>query len=540
MYTGPLLIAEENRLSSALLILSCAPSHLDVPSRALHYHCMPYVVIHRPKSPRERLLLIGGFTEDFYDRLRKTDFFVEEVFDGKEALDCAAQREYGVVICSLRMDGAWGLDVLDAIIKADPLTPVIMSTHEQSPRIVVEAMQRRAFDYLVEPYQDMDAVMATIERAVRRRAALREGRAVRDVLASGHARFFEALVGKSAALRELCERIRQVAPAHSPVLLEGESGTGKELAARAVHVASNRRSGPFVAVHCGAIPENLLESELFGHEKGAFTGADSTRVGVFEEAHGGTLFLDEIGLTSRACQARLLRVLESGAIRRVGASREFNVDVRIVAATNEPLEQLAAAKTFRQDLLYRLNVVTLRLPPLRERPDDIPLLCYHFAERFAREAGKPFEAFSPEALETLSRHAFPGNIRELRNIVDRAVVFSRGPVIGVSDLPESVRSAPTTHDSSLNRAGNIVRAVEDLPDAGLDARLRSIEKSLIENALLRVGGNRSRAAKILKINRTTLIEKISRLNIAATEPKFAALPRNRPPRKTAKRVKTRK
>jgi DNA-binding NtrC family response regulator len=478
---------------------------------------MAYEVIHRPKGPiRERLLLIGGFTHEFYAILRKTDLFVEEVFNGKEALDCAAQREYGVAICSLRMDGAWGMDVLDAILKADPLTPVIMSTHEQSPRVVVEAMQRRAFDYMVEPYKDLHEVMATIERAVQRRATLREGRAVRETLASGGARFFEQLVGKSAVLRELCERIRQAGPSHSPVLLEGESGTGKELAARAVHNASNRRMGPFVAVHCGAIPENLLESELFGHEKGSFTGADSTRVGVFEEAHGGTLFLDEIGLTSRACQARLLRVLESGAIRRVGASREFNVDVRIVAATNEPLDQLAAAKTFRHDLLYRLNVVTLRLPALRERPEDIPLLCYHFAERFAREAGKPFEAFSPEALETLGSHAFPGNVRELRNIIDRAVVFSRGPVIGLTDLPDTFRLPGHGHSvssESTARPANIVRAVEDLPDTGLDGRLRAIEKAVIENALLRVGHNRSRAARLLKINRTTLLEKITRLKI---------------------------
>ena len=284
---------------------------------------MPYQILHDPgPKARERLLLIGGFDQAFYAALKKSDLLVEEVLDGKEALECAAQRQYGVVICSLRMAGVWGLDVLDAILRSDRLTPVIMSTALQDPKVVVEAMQRGAFDYIIEPYRDLPAVLRTIERAVRRRATLREGRALRDALA-GETRFFKELVGRSAALRELCERIRQAAPMPSPVLIEGESGTGKELVARAIHQASLRAGGAFVALHCGAIPENLLESELFGHEKGAFTGADSTHVGVFEEAHGGTLFLDEIGLMSRPCQGSLLRVLENGLLRRVGASREL-------------------------------------------------------------------------------------------------------------------------------------------------------------------------------------------------------------------------
>ena len=299
---------------------------------------MPLTLLHRPKgTPEERLLLIGGFGPEFCDTLKQTRWLVEEVLDGGEALAQAARLEYGVVLCSLRMTGAWGLDVLDAILKADPLTPVIMSTHERSPKVIVEAMQRGAFDYVTEPYEDNAHVVNVLRRAVKRRAALRRAQALHAELGSAGGAPLDELIGRSPAMRELCARIRQVAPAQSPVLIEGESGSGKELVARAIHQCSPRRHGPFVEVHCGAIPETLLESELFGHEKGAFTGAESTRIGVFEAAHGGTLFLDEIGLTSPNCQAKLLRALEAGAIRRVGASRELSVDARVLSATNEPL-----------------------------------------------------------------------------------------------------------------------------------------------------------------------------------------------------------
>lgn len=461
-------------------------------------------------------MLIGGFQQDFYAALRESPWLVEEFLEGREALAAAPRLDYGVVVCSLRMAGAWGFDVLDAILKADPFTPVIMSTHESNPKVIVEAMHRGAFDYVIEPYPDVPYVMSVLERAVRRRAALRQGRALSAQLKSGETSFLDELIGRSPALQELCARIRQVSSAQSPVLVEGESGAGKELVARAIHRGSARCTGPFVAVHCGAIPETLLESELFGHEKGAFTGADGTRVGVFEAAHGGTLFLDEIGLTSPACQAKLLRALESGAIRRVGATRELPVDVRIVSATNEPLEGLAASGRFRQDLFFRLNVVSLRVPPLRERRDDIPLLCQHFAERFAREAGKPFEAFSQAALEALQRHSFPGNVRELRNLVERAVVFSQGPVIGTAELPEAIRALallPAEPQPPGMREAYL--ALTSGPAApSLDERLDAIEKTLIEQALALRNGNRSQAAMLLKINRTTLLQKMVRLGLA--------------------------
>jgi two-component system response regulator HydG len=482
---------------------------------------MPYVIFHQPKKPRERLLLIGGFQPDLYEALKKTDLLVEEVLDGKEALDCAAQRQYGVVVCSLRMAGAWGLDVMDAILKADPWTQIIMSTAEQSPQVVAEAMRRGAFDYLIEPYQDIPDVLRVIDRAVSRRATLREGRKIRESLAGGEARFFEELVGRSQLLRELCEQIRQVAPAHSPVLIEGPSGSGKELVARAIHGASLRRGRPFISVNCGAIAENLLESELFGHEKGAFTGADSTRVGLFEEAHGGTLFLDEIGLTSPSCQGKLLRVLENGLIRRVGASRELQTDVRVVAATNVSLQQMVEAKKFREDLFYRLNVVALRVPSLAERREDIPLLSYHLAERFAGAAKKPFEAFSQAALNALSAYSFPGNVRELRNIVERAAVFSRGPLIGLQDLPEHIRRLANTSVPAETVASDDARAARDAfmlagidGNLSLDERLSKIEKALIKDALNKSRGNRSKAARLLKINRTTLLQKMLRLGLA--------------------------
>lgn len=507
---------------------------------------MPVKVIHKPKArDAERVLLIGGFQEDFYAPLRETAWHVEEIVDGREALEHAARREYGVVVCSLRMEGAWGMDVLDAILKADPRTPVIMSTHEQSPKIVVEAMQRGAFDYVIEPYADIPYVLRVIERAVRRRGALRQGRVLRETLKASDASFLDELVGRSPALRELCERIRQVAPAQAPVLVEGESGAGKELVARAVHKGSARRHGPFIAVHCGAIPESLLESELFGHEKGAFTGADATRVGVFEAANGGTLFLDEIGLTSPACQARLLRVLESGAIRRVGANREFPVDVRVVSATNEPLAGLVDAKRFRQDLFFRLNVVSLRVPALRERREDIPLLCHFFAEKSAAEAGKPFEAFSLAALDALQAYAFPGNVRELRNVVERAVVFSRGPVIGTPELPEQIRNlaarAPEAggeSPASLLTARDAYLALNSGKDGpSLDERLLAIERTLIEEALGICDGNRSRAAKLLKINRTTLLQKMARLKLDV-RPMPPGAPKRRVPASKKRRSRT--
>lgn len=472
---------------------------------------MPVTLVHKPKGPpAERVLIIGGFQPNFYAALRQTPWYVEEIFDGQEALSNAARLEYGVVVCSLRMNNAWGLDVLDAILKADPLTPVIMSTHEQSPRIIVDAMQRGAFDYVIEPFADIAYVIEVIGRATRRRAALRQGQVIRNELQSPDQSFLSELIGRSAPLRELCERIRRVSSAGSPVLIEGESGSGKELVARAIHKGSARK-GPFIAIHCGAIPESLLESELFGHEKGAFTGADSMRAGVFEAAHYGTLFLDEIGLTSASCQAKLLRALESGSIRRVGSNRELPVNVRIVSATNEPLDGLVASGRFRQDLFFRLNVVGLRVPPLRDRQDDIPLLCHHFAERFAREAGKPFQAFSQAALEALQKYEFPGNIRELRNIVERAVVFARDPVIGTAELPESIRAnaAPdSTHASdTLMRDAYLSLNANTL---GLNERLAAVEKSMIDHALVLSKGNRSRAAKLLKIKRTTLLQKLIR------------------------------
>ncbi len=506
---------------------------------------MPYVTLHRPaRQPRERLLLIGGFQPDFYAALQRTDLLVEEVLDGKEALACAAQREYGVVVCSLRMAGAWGLDVLDAIVKADPSAPVIMSTAEQSPQVVVDAMQRGAFDYIIEPYTDLPDVLRVIDRAVLRRLTLREGRRIRDTLAGSDARFFDELVGRSAPLRELCELIRQAAPSDSPILIEGPSGAGKELVARAIHGASSRRAQAFISVNCGAMSETLLESELFGHEKGAFTGADSTRVGLFEAAHGGTLFLDEIGLLSPACQRKLLRVLEGGVIRRVGATREFQVDVRVVAAGNEALEGLVKSGRFREDLFYRLNVVSLNVPSLAARKDDIPLLSYHFAARFAKAAKKPFEAFSPQALAALSAYNFPGNIRELRNLVERAVVFSRGPVITLSDLPESVRRlapldpmGPATDRPAERSESTAARDVHFLTSGnlGLDERLEGIETALIKEALRQSKGNRSHAAKLLKIKRTTLLQKLTRLKLADNTSRVRKASKPRPRRKSSKK-----
>ncbi|HYF51170.1 MAG TPA: sigma-54 dependent transcriptional regulator [Planctomycetota bacterium] len=477
---------------------------------------MPLSVVHRPKSPKECVLLLGGFTESFYNLLKTKPWTVEEVIHGGESMKIAPEHPAGVIVCSLRMEGAWGLDVLDAILKADPLKPVIISTHERDPRVVVDSMQRGAFDYVTEPYESDEAVVSIIERAVSRRAALRDARSQREALKQRPGAL-SGLIGSSAALKQLCDEIRQVAPTPTPVLIEGPSGSGKELVARALHDASRRAGQPFVAVNCGAIAENLLESELFGHEKGAFTGADSTRVGLFEEANGGTLFLDEIGLMSSACQGKLLRTLETGNVRRVGASREFKVDVRVVAATNEPLSGLVQHKRFREDLFYRLNVVTLRVPPLSDRREDIASLSYHFALRFAQASGKAFEAFTPEALDALQAYSFPGNVRELRNIVERAVVFSRGPVISAHDLPETIRprnDKPQDEISADARLAHLLTELMRQEADGLDEQLEQIERALILQALKNTDGNRSEAARRLKIQRTTLLQKMERLGLA--------------------------
>jgi len=320
---------------------------------------------------------------------------------------------------------------------------------------------------------------------------------------------WDRLIGNSEAMRDLRALLAQIAHSDSTVLITGESGTGKELVARALHDASPRRRGPFVALNCAAIPENLLESELFGHVKGAFTGATQARVGRFETANGGTHLLDEVGDMPLSLQVKLLRVLQERVIEPVGASRSVRVDVRILAATHQDLEQLVRLGRFREDLYYRLNVIPVQVPALRQRAGDIPVLCSHFLGRANAERAGAVAGVTPDAMELLCRYPWPGNVRELENLIERLVVVKRRGVIGSADLPPAFREAPSPRSEREALLG------AELPEAGVDLRetLAALEARLIAEALRRCGGNRNRAAALLRLNRTTLVEKLKRMRM---------------------------
>ncbi|MCX7806374.1 MAG: sigma-54 dependent transcriptional regulator [Planctomycetota bacterium] len=473
---------------------------------------MPIRILKDPPSPEGRLFLTSGFSGDFYAAVGELPLYIEEETDPAEAMARAHELTCGVAVIGMNMGKVNGLSMLDVMLAADPDLQVIISTHETSPKVIVEAMRRGAFDYVIEPH-DVPEVVAVIRRAVVRRKVLEDARAVRQSVE--RARLFGGIVAASDAMRRACVEARKAAAASCPVLLRGESGTGKELLARAIHESGPRAGGPFVAVNCAAIPDSLLESELFGHERGAFTGAEARHVGLFEKAHGGTLFLDEIGATTPHFQARLLRAIETGEIRRVGGERDIRLDVRVLSAANVPLERLVVEGRFREDLFYRLNVLSIHIPPLRERREDIPLLAQHFLDRAAMETGGKAVALSPDAIRALEAYHFPGNVRELRNMIERAVIMGRGGIVDVGDLPPAVSG----RKGSLVANGTRIPPGAGAADAGagrnlpLPERIRAFERQLIEDALAKHGWNVSAAAKELGIERTTLAKKIARLGI---------------------------
>jgi DNA-binding NtrC family response regulator len=406
-------------------------------------------------------------------------------------------NRFDAVVTDLRMPDGDGLIVLREVRRLLPGTPVLVMTAFGSVATSVEAMRLGAVTMLEKPVP-----VAQLEREIRN--AIADGHEVEGGLeAAGGA----GLVGTSAAIRTVFDTLVRVAPSNSSVLIQGESGTGKELVAQAVHRLSRRALGPLVAVNCAAIPEQLLESELFGHVKGAFTGALQARQGRFKLAHGGTIFLDEIGEMPLALQGKLLRVLQEHAIEPVGASKVESVDFRLIAATNKDLEAQVTKGAFRGDLFYRLNVVPLLLPPLRERSGDVPLLAGHFLARHNLNKEKPLR-FSSAAIEALERHAWPGNVRELENLVERLAVLKGAGDIEVADLPGPVRNA-RAGTGALAVGGEIPAA---LPPEGVDLYkvLADIEDRLIREALERAGGNKNQAAKILGLNRTTLVEKLKK------------------------------
>jgi two-component system nitrogen regulation response regulator GlnG len=444
---------------------------------------------------------------------------VTDVANGDDALRALTEASFDLAFFDIRMPGASGLDLLERARTVGSDTAIVIITAQNTFENAVEAMKRGAFDYLTKPFGTQE-VLALVEKALRSRALESEVRALRRALGKG-APPSERLVGRSGALLDVFKTIGRVARSDVPVLVTGESGTGKELIARAIHAASSRAAGPFVAVNAAAIPRELLESELFGHERGAFTGAVEARAGRFREASGGTLFLDEIGDMPVDLQAKLLRVLQTGEVTSVGGRRAEALSVRIVAATHRDLDAAVANGAFREDLLYRLRVVPIAVPPLRERREDIPPLIDHFLARYDAELTGGMHVISPAAVERLVRHAWPGNVRELENAIKRALVLAAAEAIGAEDFA-FLDGGGAGERVALTLEALVRAETEAALDAGAPgdvhgALLARVEKPLIETALARTGGNQLRAAELLGINRNTLRKRILELGIDVPE-----------------------
>jgi DNA-binding NtrC family response regulator len=431
---------------------------------------------------------------------------VDTAANGRDALSALDERPYSLIVTDLKMPRVDGLQLLEEVQNRRLPTDVIITTGFGTIDHAVQAMRLGAVDFLTKPI-NLEHLRLVIQRALRERDLQNEVAELREQL---HQQFaFHSILSKSPRMHDVFELIGHVAPSISTVLIFGETGTGKELVARAVHDASPRRSRPFVAVNCAALPESLLESELFGHEKGAFTSAVSQRKGRFELAHGGTIFLDEVGEIPQSMQAKLLRVLQDRRFERVGGAETIEVDVRVIAATNRDLLRQAKDGKFREDLYYRLNVVKLDLPPLRERPEDIPLLAAHFAQKFSQPGTQP-KTISPEAMEALLRHQWPGNIRELENALEHACVTSRGDVITAESLPDEI----------LKPAGPRYHFPVDLSRPLTDqlAELTSMfEERYIRRALRKTHGHIGRTARITGLSRRTISEKIALYQIDKSE-----------------------
>jgi DNA-binding NtrC family response regulator len=421
------------------------------------------------------------------------DYRLLEAAEGSEALDLVRRRPVDLVLLDLRLPGSDGLEILERIKAIDDQIEVILVTAAQSVRTAVAAIKLGAFDYVTKPFEE-EELLALVRRAVERRALDREVVYLRSELEREHD--FDELVGESPAMRQLAQLVTSVARSPLTVLVTGESGTGKELVARALHGQGARRQGPFVPVNVAAIAETLIESDLFGHEKGAFTGATARKVGRFELAQGGTLFLDEIASLRVDLQAKILRVLQEREIERVGGTRRIPIDVRVVAASNTDLRRAVRAGTFREDLFYRLNVVEIAVPPLRDRRQDIPLLVDHFIRKYDRRFHRRVERMSPQALEVLLGHRWPGNVRELQNLVERCVALVDGPTIEVEHLPL---------DLVLPADGGV--AGEDALGPLRQAR-EQFERQVVLRVLARVGGNQTQAARILGLHRNSLRAKL--------------------------------
>ena len=434
--------------------------------------------------------------------LKSWGYAVEEATDGDEAVQRVREQAFDAVLTDVRMARMDGIDALRGILDYNPALPVILMTAYSSVETAVDALRIGAYDYLTKPL-DFDALKNTLTRALEHSRLSVENRELRRQLTEAAAG--PDILGRSKAVRDLLHLIGTVAPTEATVLITGESGTGKELAARAIHAGSLRAARPMVTVNCAALSENLLESELFGHEKGSFTGADKRREGRFMQAHGSTLFLDEIGEMPLTLQAKLLRALQQGEIQRVGSDTPMMVDVRIIAATNRDLKEEVAAKRFREDLYFRLNVISLEMPALRQRTEDIPLLSAHFLQRFAERNRKNIKGFSPQALDAMIRYPWPGNIRELENAVERAVIMSTDDYITPRELPLALGAAAAAPEEE---------AAAPCPAASLAGLpLDEVERRAIMETLHVVDENKSEAARKLGITRATLHSKLKKFGI---------------------------
>jgi DNA-binding NtrC family response regulator len=447
----------------------------------------PFRILVVDDEPAQREL-VAGF-------LAKRGFEVVQAEGAAAALARFKQEFFDLVLTDQKMPELSGLDLLEGVRAVTPETAVIIMTAYGTIETAVSAIKAGAADYLTKPL-NLDELLHRIHRVRERQQLLRENRELRLALAERHR--VEGIIGESGPMQEALSVVRRVAPSDATVLIRGESGTGKELIAKAIHHASPRAAGPLVKVNCAALPEGLLEAELFGHEKGAFTGAIAMRKGRFELADGGSLFLDEIGDLPPHMQVKLLRVLQEREFERVGSSRPIAVNVRLLAATHRDLEALVRQDRFREDLYYRINVVTLTLPPLRDRRQDLPLLIDHFVRTFAAKNAKPIAGLTREAREALLRYDYPGNVRELENLIERAVVLTRDEIIGIGDLPL------TLHDP----------APEPATPPGLDAAVEALERRMIRDALGRASGVQTRAAELLGISERVLRYKLRKYGLA--------------------------
>jgi len=434
--------------------------------------------------------------------LEKEGYDVTLADGGEAAVEAIRRDAFDAILTDLRMPKVDGLQVLRSAKDLSPETTVIVITAVASTETAVEAMKLGAYDYVTKPFK-LDEVKLIVKNALERKRLRDENLYLRKQLETQYR--FENIIGKSPRIVEVFDTIRKIADSGSTVMITGESGTGKELVARAIHFNSHRRDKPFLSVNCGAIPEGLMESELFGHVKGAFTGAVSNKVGLFSAAEGGTLFLDEITEIPALLQVKLLRAIQEREIRRVGDTRDVKIDVRLIAASNRDLETAVSEGIMREDLFYRLNVIPIRLPPLRERREDIPLLVAHFLQKFGKELGKEVRGVTPDALAVLERYHWPGNIRELENVVERAIVLGAGEVLGADSLPESVRRERPLRGMDV-----------DLPEEGMDLEgaLDGLERRYLQRALERTQGVQTKAAELLKMTFRQFRYKLQKHNLA--------------------------